>query len=312
VKYIEDFREGEHIVNHYLCKKRESLKTKSGKTYLSLLLGDKTGDIAGKVWTLSNDIQSFATGDFIKVDGVVDSFNDNLQLNIKKIRKSSDGEYLPGDYIPSTEKDVNEIYKAVCDFVNSMQNAHLKQLLNAIFIDNTAVKSAFLHHSAARTNHHAYLGGLCEHSLNVAQICEFLAPRYKYVNRDLLIAAALLHDIGKIYELSEFPENAYTDAGQLLGHITMGAQLVTDEIAKISDFPAELKNLLLHCLLSHHGKREYGSPIVPKVIEAFILNKADETDAHIKMFEEHLTKDAKDGWTGYIRNLEGEIRKSNL
>ena len=312
MRYIEDFKEGEQVVGHYLCKKRESLKTKSGKTYLSLILADKTGDISSKVWTLSNDIQSFEAGDFIKIDAVVDSFNDVPQLNVRKIRKSSEGEYLPADYIPTTEKDIKEIHKAILDFANSMQNQHLKQLLNNIFDANEAVKSAFLHTSAARTNHHAYMGGLCEHSLNVAQICEFLAPRFKYVNRDLLIAAALLHDVGKIYELSAFPENSYTDKGQLLGHITMGVQLVSESAAKIDGFPEELKNLLLHCLLSHHGKREYGSPVVPKIIEAFILNKADETDAHVKMFEEHLTKSATDGWTNYIRTLEGEIRKSNL
>jgi len=313
MRYIEDFKEGEQIICHYLCRKRDTFKTKSGKNYLSLVLADKTGEISAKVWSLNNDIQSFESGDFIKIDAAVEIYNEMPQLNIKKIRKSKEGEYLPADYIPTTESDVDEIYKAICAYADSMKNEHLKQLLINIFVHNDEVKKAFLHTSAARTNHHAYLGGLCEHSLNVAQICEFLAPRYKYVNRDLLIAAALLHDIGKIYELSPFPENEYTDQGELLGHIVMGSQLVAEEIAKIEGFSRETRDTLLHCLLSHHGKREYGSPIVPKLIEAFILNKADETDAHIKMFEEHLSALPQGSvWTGYVRNLDAHIRKSNL
>ncbi|MDR2167646.1 MAG: HD domain-containing protein [Clostridiales bacterium] len=313
MRYIEDLKSGETIVCHYLCKKKESLKTKSGKNYLSLVLADRTGEILGRVWTLNKDIQSFESGDFIKIDATVDSYLDELQLNIRKIRKSGEGEYLPADYIPTTEKDVNEIYRAVCAYVASMQNEHLKKLLNAIFVQNDEVKAAFLSRSAARSMHHSYMGGLCEHTLNVAQICDFLAPRYKFVNRDLLVTAALLHDIGKIYELSEFPENDYTDCGRLLGHITMGVNLVTAEIAKIQGFPANLQNLLLHCLLSHHGKLEFGSPILPKTIEAFILSQADETDAHIKMFEEHLTKAPPTAdWTGFNRKFGREIRRSNL
>jgi 3'-5' exoribonuclease len=157
------------------------------------------------------------------------------------------------------------------------------------------------------------MGGLAEHTLNVAQICDFLGARFKYVNRDILIAAALLHDIGKIYELSPFPENDYTDRGKLLGHITIGTQMVMAKISGIPNFPQVLSDLLIHCLLSHHGKLEFGSPILPKTMEAFILTHADTMDAHTKMFEEYLDKLPQNSdWGSYHRTFGREIRKSSF
>ena len=313
MKYIEDLKDGENIIAHYLCKKKETLKTKGGKNYMSMILGDRTGTISAKVWTLNNDIQSFEAGDFIKIEAQVVTYIDDLQLNVRKIRKSMAGEYLPADYIPTTDKDVDAIYAAICQLIESVENTHLNRLLTAIFIENPQIKSDFLCNSAARSMHHAYMGGLCEHTLNVAQICDFLAPRYKFVNRDLLISAALLHDIGKIFELSDFPENDYTDDGKLLGHIYMGSELIGSEIAKIDSFPPTLKSLLQHCILSHHGKHEFGSPILPKTIEAMLLNHADVTDAHTKMLEEALEKTpANSDWAGYNRVLARDLRKSGF
>jgi len=313
MRYIEDIRDGESIIGHYLCKKKDKLLTKSGKNYLSLILADKTGSVAAKAWTLNNDIQNFEAGDFIKIEGAAQIFQDEIQLNVRKIRKSMAGEYLPADYIPTTDKDVDAVYAAVCAFIDSIENPHIARLLNAIFVDNKDIADAFLSHSAAKNMHHSYMGGLCEHTLNVAQICEFLAPRYKFVNRDILICAALLHDIGKIYELSAFPENDYTDQGQLLGHIYMTAQLIGNEAAKIADFPPTLVSLLQHCILSHHGKHEFGSPILPKTMEAMILSYADITDAHTKILEEALEKGPPQAdWMGYHRALQRDIRRSSF
>ncbi|MCL2376201.1 MAG: HD domain-containing protein [Defluviitaleaceae bacterium] len=313
MRYIEDLKDGENIIVHYLCKKKETLKTKSGKNYMSMILGDRTGTISAKAWTLNNDIQNFETGDFIKVEATVVTYVDDLQLNVRKIRKSMEGEYLPADYIPTTDKDVNALYAAVCEMIQSIENTHIGQLLTNIFVENQEIKGAFLQHSAARSMHHSYMGGLCEHTLSVAQICDFLAPRYKFVNRDLLICAALLHDIGKIYELSDFPENDYTDDGKLLGHIYIGNELIGEEVAKIDGFPPALKSLLQHCILSHHGKHEFGSPILPKTMEAMILSYADITDAHVKMVEEALEKGpATSEWAGYNRVLARDLRKSNF
>jgi len=313
MRYIEDIREGEAVVAHYLCKKRDMFKTKSGKSYLSMVLADKTGTISAKAWTLNNDIQSFEAGDFIKIEAAADLYMDEVQLNVRKVRKSQQGEYLPADYIPVTDKDVASLYSGVLEMIASIENPHLQEMLGNIFERNDTIKETFMRHSAAKTMHHSYMGGLCEHTLNVAQICDFLAPRFKFVNRDILIAAALLHDIGKIYELSDFPENDYTDSGQLLGHITMTSELIAFEAAKVSGFPPMLKTLLQHCILSHHGKHEFGSPVLPKIIEAMILSYADITDAHIKMFEEALEKGPpQSDWAGFNRVLMRDIRKANF
>jgi len=313
MRYIEDIKDGENVTAHYLCKRKETFKTKSGKNYLSLTLADKTGQITAKVWTLNNDIQNFDAGDFIKIDATAQLYNDEIQLSIRKIRKSMAGEYLPADYIPTTDKDIESLYAAICVIIDSIENSHIKTMLTGIFARDGHIGSAFLSHSAAKNMHHSYMGGLCEHTLAVAQICDFLAPRYKFVNRDVLICAALLHDIGKIFELSPFPENDYTDKGQLLGHIFMTGQLIADEAAKIDGFPPTLTALLQHCILSHHGKHEYGSPILPKTIEAIILSYADITDAHTKMFEEALEKGSPQAdWMGYHRVLQRDIRRSGF
>lgn len=312
MRYIEDFKDGDNIVQHYLCKKKDVLKTKSGKSYMSIILADKTDTVVAKAWNLNNDIQSFEAGDFIKIEATAQLYLEEIQLNVRKIRKSQPGEYLPQDYIPVTDKDVGKIYAAVCELIKSLDNAYLEEMLTNIFVNNKEIEQAFLRHSAAKHMHHSYMGGLCEHTLSVAQICDFLAPRYKFVNRDILISAALLHDIGKIYELSDFPENDYTDAGQLLGHIYITSELIALEAARIEGFPDVLKNLLQHCILSHHGKHEYGSPILPKTMEAIILSFADITDAHTKMFEEALEKaPVQADWAGYNRLLGRDIRKSH-
>jgi 3'-5' exoribonuclease len=311
MRYIEDLKEDEHLVEHYYCKHKQSFKTKSGKTYYSLKLQDKTGTIDAKVWELNNDIKSFEEGDFIKIDALVSSYQNELQLKINKLRKSTDGEYEPLDYVPSTDKDVNTLYEGLLDYVKSMNNVHIKELTENILVKNKRISDALKTHSAAKVMHHSYMGGLLEHTLSVAGLCDFLAPRYKFVNRDMLISIAILHDLGKIYELSPLPENDYTDEGQLIGHIVIGAELIEQTAAEIRGFPDELKMLMKHCILAHHGEHEYGSPKQPKTIEAYILHLADNMDAKIKMFEEALEKDnTKSSWIGWQKLLERNIRKT--
>ncbi len=313
MRYIEDFKEDEHIVGHYLCKEKRSLKSRAGKTYYSLKLQDKTGFIDAKVWELSNDIKCFEENEYIKIDGIVLTYQNDLQLKITKIRKSTEGEFDPADYIPTTDKDISQLYAQILDYIKKIGNSYIRQLLENIIIKNEHVNKAFTSHSAARHMHHSYMGGLCEHTLSVVQICDFMSGRYKYVNRDILIAVAMLHDIGKVFELSEFPENDYTDDGELLGHLVMGAELIHDEASKISGFPHELKSLLKHCILAHHGEYEFGSPKQPKIIEAFILHCADNMDAKIKMFEEIIENDnTKGNWVGFQKTLSRNIRKSDF
>lgn len=311
--YIEDLKEGETIVEHYLCKQKQSLKSRAGKTYLSLKLQDKTGTIDAKVWDLSNNIQSFEENEFIKIEAMVLTYQNDLQLNVKKIRRSNEGEYDAMNYIPCTDKDIASLYGQLINYINSLSNQYIKKLLENIFIKNESISNEFKKHSAAKAMHHSFMGGLLEHTLSVVQICDFMSTRYKYVNRDILISTAMLHDIGKLFELSPFPDNDYTDEGQLLGHIIIGTELITSEAAKIEGFPEKLSTLLKHSILSHHGEYEYGSPKRPKTIEAYILHCADDMDAKVKMIEETIEKNNTQGtWVGYHKMLARNIRKSEF
>lgn len=313
MRYISDLKIDENIVEHYLCKKKQTLKSRTGKNYLSLLLQDKTGTINAKVWDLNNQIQSFEENDFIKIDGSVLSYQNEPQITIRKIRRSQEGEYNPMDYIPSTDKDIETLYQSLVNIINSLQNNYIKTLLQNIYIKNDDLRERFKTHSAAKSMHHNYMGGLLEHSLSIVQICDFLSTHYENVNRDLLIASALLHDVGKMFELSPFPDNDYTDDGQLLGHIIIGTELVTKESNKIEGFPHQLQSLLKHSILSHHGEYEFGSPKKPKTIEAFILHCVDELDAKLKMYEDSIAVDNTTGnWVGYHKMLARNIRKSNF
>lgn len=313
MRYISDLKQDETVIEHYLCKKKQTLKSRSGKNYLSLLLQDKTGTINAKVWELNNQIQNFEENDFIKIDATVLTYQNELQLTVRKIRKSQEGEYEPMDYIPSTDKNIEELFKEIINIINSLENKHIKTLLENIYIKNDELRERFKVHSAAKSMHHNYMGGLLEHTLSISQICNFLAGHYSFANRDILIASAMLHDVGKMFELSSFPDNDYTDDGQLLGHIVIGTELVTSETSKIEGFPHQLKSLLKHSILSHHGEYEYGSPKKPKTVEAFILHCADELDAKIKMYEDVINADTTSGnWVGYHKMLARNIRKSNF
>ena len=312
MRYLEDVKENEHVLEHYLCRQKQSLKTRGGKTYLSLRLSDKTGQMDAKVWEMNNDIQAFEEGDMIKIDAQVVTFQNELQLKILKLRKSREGEFIPLNYVPCTEKDIDVLYNEVTDYIKSVSHPKLRAVLEGILVHDPARVSAFKSHSAAKQMHHAYMGGLLEHTLNVVQICDYMSSRYKHVNRDLLITGALLHDIGKIYELSAMPMNDYTDDGQMLGHITIAVEMIANEVRKIDDFPHELASLLKHAILAHHGEYEYGSPKLPATIEAFLLHCADNMDAKLKTFEEILDKDSTAGpWTGYQKMLNRYIRRSD-
>lgn len=312
MKYINELKEGESVMEHYLCKSRVSMKSRTGKNFLSLKLQDKTGIVDAKVWDLNKEIQSFAENDFIKIDAFVTTFNNELQLNVKRIRRSREGEYDPADYIPSTDKDIDAMFAELLGYIKTISSPHIKKLLEEIFLKHPIISKDFKYHSAAKSMHHSVRGGLVEHTLSVTQICDFMAPRYRFVDRDILIACAMLHDVGKIMELSDFPENDYTDEGQLLGHIFMGAQLIRDTAAKIEGFPKRLLTLMMHCILAHHGELEFGSPKVPETIEAFILHCADNMDAKTKMYEELLAADNTQGsWAGYHKMLQRNISLSD-
>ncbi|MCL2286831.1 MAG: HD domain-containing protein [Firmicutes bacterium] len=313
MKFIAELKDNDHVLGHYLCKFKQSLKTRAGKTYYSLKLQDKTGVIDAKVWELTKDIQDFNEGDMIKIDATALLYQGEMQIKIHKLRRSLEGEYVISDYIPTTERNVDEMYGKLVKLVNSVENLYIKTLLENILIKNEDRAAALKTHSAAKAMHHSYMGGLLEHILSVAEICEFMCSRYKYINRDLLLAGALLHDIGKIYELSPMPINEYTDDGQMLGHIIIGVEMAAVETMKIEGFPHQLASLIKHLIISHHGEFEFGSPKLPCTAEAILLHYADNMDAKLKTFEEFIDKDATQGpWVGYQKALARHIRKSDF
>lgn len=310
--YIEEYKEGNKFFGIYLCKSKQVLKTKAGKTYYSLLLQDKTGVIDAKVWELNNGIEDFDSMDFIMTDGMVTSFQGSRQVNVNRIRKAQEGEYDPAEYIPASKFDREEMYQELVSIVKSIKEPHLLQLAEKYFINDTEFINKFKLHSAAKSVHHGFVGGLLQHTLAVTKMCEFLAENYPVIHRDLLITAALFHDIGKMWELSEFPSNDYTDDGQLLGHIFLGAELIGKEIAAIPGFPPQLATELRHCILSHHGELEYGSPKKPAMAEAIALNFADNTDAKLETITEVYDKaEPTTEWLGFNRFVDSNVRQSS-
>lgn len=312
MKYVEMFREGMHVSDVYLCKSKQIALTKAGKEYGNLVLQDKTGTVDAKIWDLgSPGIGNFEALDYIWVDADVTVFQNTNQLNIKRIRKADEGEYIPGDYLPVSLKDIPLMFQELKDYVNSIKNDKLHRLAASFFIDDKEFGKAFCFHSAAKSVHHGYVGGLLEHTLSVVKLCDYYAGYYPLVNRDLLLTAAMFHDIGKTKELSVFPENDYTDDGQLLGHIVIGTEMIGERIKTIPGFPEKMASELKHCILSHHGELEYGSPKKPALLEALALSYADNTDAKMQtMIESLRAAGDNSGWLGYQRLMESNIRKT--
>ncbi|MBQ8625329.1 MAG: HD domain-containing protein [Agathobacter sp.] len=313
MKYIESFREGDRINDVYLCKFKQAALTKAGKPYDNVILQDKTGTIDAKIWDPGSvGIDEFDVMDYVAITGDITSFQGNLQLSIKRARKVGEGEYEPKDYLPVSDYDIDGMFVELMGYINSIKNPYLCKLLHAFF-DNAAFEKKFKFHSAAKSVHHGFVGGLLEHTLSVTRNCDFFAKNYSILNRDLLLTAAMFHDIGKMAELSTFPENDYTDAGQLLGHIVIGCEWVGDEIKKIEGFPVVLANELKHCILAHHGELEFGSPKKPALVEALCLSFADNLDAKMETMKELLVgiPDNNLEWQGYNRLLESNFRKTS-
>lgn len=313
MRYIETLRAGERISQVYLCRQKQTYLTKNGKPYDSLILQDKTGSLDGKIWDVnSNGIEDFDALDYVYVMGDVTSFQGNLQLNIKRITRVDGSDLDPVDYLPVSKNDIPQMYRQLTDYIAQMKNPYLKKLAESYFLDADFAKR-FQFHSAAKSVHHGFVGGLLEHTLHVTQICDFYSKLYPNLNRDLLICAAMFHDVGKLDEISRFPANEYTDEGQMLGHIMIGAMKIQNSIDQIPDFPKVLATELIHCILAHHGELEYGSPKKPAIAEAVALSFADNSDAKLETMKEALSTVA-DGnlqWQGFNRLLDSNIRKTS-
>ena len=310
MKFIKDLKEGDRVFDIYLCKHKQAAVTKNGKAYENVVLQDKTGTIDAKVWEPNNPgIADYDALDYIEVYGDVTSYNGMLQVSVKRIRVCGEGEYEPANYLPVSSKDINGMYKELTGLIASIGDPYLKKLLESFFVEDEAFSKAFRNSSAAKSVHHGFVGGLLEHTLSVAKLCDFYCSQYPVLKRDLLICAALCHDIGKTREISAFPENDYTDDGQLLGHIVIGSQMIAEKASRIENFPHMTLSQLTHCILAHHGKYEFGSPKIPALMEALALNYADDTDAKLETFKEILENNKDNsGWFGYNRLFESNLR----
>ncbi len=310
MNYIESLREGDMISEIYFCKTKTNALTKGGKKYCSLVLQDKTGTIDGKIWELAGT-EHFEEMSYVYVEAQVTVFREQPQLNIRRIRPAREGEYDVKEYMPCSERDATRMDDELDGFIGSVKDPNLNWLLQEIFIKDRDFRKRFSERSAARSIHHAFRGGLMEHTLSVTKICDFMAGQYPLLNRDLLITSALCHDIGKVYELSAFPENDYTDVGNLMGHIVIGTMMIRDKIREKEDFPLTLGNELQHCILAHHGELEFGSPKKPALMEAMALNIADNMDAKMETFKETLASaDSSKDWLGYVKAFEANIRRT--
>ncbi len=315
MRYIETLREGERVGEIYLCKHKQTAMTKNGKPYENLTLQDKTGTLDAKIWDPnSQGIEDFDTMDYIHVVGDVINYQGAMQLNVKRVRKAQEGEYDPADFLPVSGKDIGQMYQELLGYIAGLKNPYLKKLAESFFVEDEDFAKRFRFHSAAKSVHHGFVGGLLEHTLSVTKVCDFFADNYEILNRDLLLTAAMFHDVGKLEELSTFPENDYTDAGQLLGHIMIGAELVGERIRQIPGFPQKLANELKHCILAHHGELEFGSPKKPALAEAIALSFADNVDAKLETMKEAFASAPAGSteWLGFNRLFESNIRKTSV
>lgn len=313
MKFIKDYNDGDRVFDIYLCKHKTAAVTKNGKPYESLILQDKTGTMDAKIWDPNSaGIADFDVLDYIEVYGEVTSFQGALQVNVKRIRKCQEGEYSPADYLPVSKFDIEDMYQQLLDYINKIENKYLKQLMRMFFVEDEAFIKRFKQSSAAKTVHHGFVGGLLQHTLSVTKLCDYYCSAYPLLNRDLLISAAICHDIGKIREISLFPQNDYTDEGQFLGHIVIGTEMVGEKISKIEGFPVLLASELKHCILAHHGEYEFGSPKKPAIMEAVALNFADNTDAKMQTFTEILENTTETGWMGFNRLFDSNLRGTRM
>lgn len=311
--YVTDIEAGNKVNDVFLVTEKNLAVSQKGSPYLNLRLRDKTGEIDGRVW--ENAIQfnrSFQKGDVIALRSRAVNYRNIMQLSISHIEKVDESTIEPADYSPATSFNIDDMYEELMTYVEGINNSPLQELLNAIFRDEE-INTAFKRAPAAKGLHHCYIGGLLEHTLSVTQLLDMAAQHYRNVNRDLLITGGILHDIGKIYELSFAKMIDYTDRGRLVGHIVIGVEIVDQKIAALDNFPEQLALELRHILLSHHGVLEFGSPKRPKTLEAQLVNMIDDLDAKINAFQGFIdsSNDDESHWTPYHRLFERFIYKGS-
>lgn len=311
--YVKDIEAGNKVNDIFLVTEKNLAVSQKGSPYLNLRLRDKTGEVEGRVWENAAALNRlFQKGDVIEIRSRATSYRNVTQLSISQIAKVEDSHINPADYSPASKSDIDKMFEDLMKFVEEIKTPPLRELMNAIFNDKE-ISHAFKRAPAAKGLHHCYIGGLLEHTLSVTKLLDLAADHYRQINKDLLITGGILHDIGKIHELSFMKITDYTDRGRLIGHIVIGVELVDEKISSIENFPEQLALELKHILLSHHGVLEYGSPKRPKTLEAVIVNMIDDLDAKVNAFQEFIggSSDDESHWTPYHRLFERFIYKGN-
>lgn len=312
-QFISDIKDRDSIHSVFLLKDKVMAMAKNGKPYMNLKLMDKSGDIDGKLWDNVEVLdKQFDKDDFVCVRGKASVYLNKMQVVIAEITRLPEDEVTLADFLPVSPRSVGEMRQELIDVIAAVSNPYLHGLMQAFLADETFMKQ-YCTAPAAKGMHHVYLGGLLEHSLALVKLAKAIVPLYCGINADLLIVGALLHDVGKIHEMSFERAIDYTDAGKLLGHITIGVELVGEKIRLVEGFPRELSLLLKHMLLSHHGQYEYGSPKRPKTVEATILSYLDDMDSKINGIQAHIAKEnaSSSRWTAHHRLYDRYFFKSN-
>ncbi len=309
-RFITDIRTGDRVDDIFVLSEKTLSQKKDGNNFLNVTLSDKTGTIKGVVWDHVDQIAAGVTsGDFVHVIGGVSDYRGTLQVVIKIMEPFPSDRIDPSDFLPQTSRDIEGMFKRLVKRMDSITTDYLKALIDAFFKDKEFVNK-FKTAPAAKKMHHAYIGGLLEHTLSMTSLADKIAGHYSGIDRDLLIAGAILHDIGKVDEFEYQFKIDYSDKGRLLNHIVIGLKMVDEKLSEIKHFPEDQMLLLKHLIVSHHGTREFGSPEPPKTIEAVLLNYIDEIDSKVNAIRDFIaSEDPDETWTSYHRLLERHFYK---
>ena len=305
--YVRDAAQFENktITTYFVVASKQVKPRKTGEPFIALTLADRSGHIDAKVWdNVADIIDTFEQDDFVKVKGLINKYNQRFQLTVHKLRKCEESEIDFSDYLPKTTKDIDELWRTLGEFVASFQNPHLKKLLE-VFMADEQLAHAYKTAPAAKTLHHAYIGGLLDHVVSLFKSCDLVCRNYPQIDRDLLLTGAFLHDIGKVHELAYARAFSYTTRGQLLGHMIIELEMLQEKLQQVPDFPAEMKTLVEHMIISHHGQYDFGSPKLPMFPEALMLHYLDDLDSKMEAMRAHFEReqDMDSPWTSYNASL---------
>jgi 3'-5' exoribonuclease len=313
--YVADAAQSDNkiVTTSFVVASKQVKPKKNGEPYLALTLSDRTGQIEAKMWdNVADAISTFDQDDFVKVRGLINKYNSRFQLTIYKIRPAGESEVDFEDYLPKCPRDIDELWRTLCEFVAGFKDVNLRALIEA-FINDPDISRAYRIAPAAKTLHHAYIGGLLDHVVSLFKLCDLNARNYPQIDRDLLMSGAFLHDIGKIHELTYARSFNYSNRGQLLGHMVIELEMLQAKLRDLPNFPVDLKMLLEHMIISHHGHYEFGSPKLPMFPEALMLHYLDDLDSKMEAMRAQFERngDIENPWAGYNTSLERPLLDAN-